>query len=83
MFEFADDSVCLACNQNRLTFEPPSLYCTCCGQRIKRNQVNATGASRGFSASVFRFPHQQHWRQADETMQRLCSAALCSAQPTV
>jgi hypothetical protein len=43
MFEFADDSMCLACNQNRLTFEPPSLYCTCCGQRIKRNQVRVTG----------------------------------------
>ena len=39
MFEFADDSVCKACGVARLTFEPPSLYCTACGQRIKRNQV--------------------------------------------
>ena len=38
-FDFADDSVCKACLQARLTYEPPSLYCTCCGQRIKRNQV--------------------------------------------
>lgn len=41
MFEFANDSMCKACRQSRLTFEPPSLYCTCCGQRIKRNQVRA------------------------------------------
>ncbi len=42
MFEFADDSVCKACGVARLTFEPPSLYCTACGQRIKRNQVRCT-----------------------------------------
>ncbi len=47
-FEFPDDSVCKACSQNRLTFEPPSLYCTCCGQRIKRNQVR--GALPRFDA---------------------------------
>ncbi len=41
-FEFPDDSVCKACSRNRLTFEPPSLYCTCCGQRIRRNQVGGT-----------------------------------------
>ena len=41
MFEFADDSVCKACGVARLTFEPPSLYCTACGQRIKRNQVRS------------------------------------------
>ena len=40
MFDFADDSVCKACGVARLTFEPPSLYCTGCGQRIKRNQVS-------------------------------------------
>lgn len=52
MFEFADDSMCLACNQNRLTFEPPSLYCTCCGQRIKRNQVCINPCSGGI---LFKF----------------------------
>lgn len=34
-----DENQCQACGDKRLTFEPPSLYCTCCGQRIKRNQV--------------------------------------------
>ena len=34
-----DENMCKACGDKRLTFEPPSLYCTCCGQRIKRNQV--------------------------------------------
>ena len=47
MFEFADDSTCKACRQARLTFEPPSLYCTCCGQRIKRNQVGAQRRTTG------------------------------------
>ena len=35
-----DENMCKACGDKRLTFEPPSLYCTCCGQRIKRNQVH-------------------------------------------
>ncbi|KAK9824572.1 hypothetical protein WJX72_011411 [[Myrmecia] bisecta] len=39
MFEFEDDNACKACGETRLTFEPPSVYCTSCGQRIKRNQV--------------------------------------------
>lgn len=33
------ESNCKVCELNRLTFEPPSLYCFGCGQRIKRNQV--------------------------------------------
>lgn len=37
-----DENMCKACGDKRLTFEPPSLYCTCCGQRIKRNQVYYT-----------------------------------------
>ena len=49
MFEFADDSVCKACGVARLTFEPPSLYCTACGQRIKRNQVLVINASMSAS----------------------------------
>ncbi len=36
----SDENMCKACGDKRLTFEPPSLYCTCCGQRIKRNQVH-------------------------------------------
>ncbi|KAL0048475.1 hypothetical protein WJX82_004140 [Trebouxia sp. C0006] len=38
----SDENMCKACGDKRLTFEPPSLYCTCCGQRIKRNQVYYT-----------------------------------------
>lgn len=38
----SDENQCKACGDKRLTFEPPSLYCTCCGQRIKRNQVYYT-----------------------------------------
>ena len=33
------ESDCRICERARLTFEPPSLYCFGCGQRIKRNQV--------------------------------------------
>ncbi|GAB4815528.1 hypothetical protein N2152v2_002574 [Parachlorella kessleri] len=36
---FEDENSCKVCGLNRLTFEPPSLYCFSCGQRIKRNQV--------------------------------------------
>ena len=36
---FEDENSCKVCGLNRLTFEPPSLYCFCCGQRIKRNQT--------------------------------------------
>lgn len=32
-------SHCSGCLQQRLTWEPPSLYCIGCNQRIKRNQV--------------------------------------------
>lgn len=76
MFEFADDSMCLACNQNRLTFEPPSLYCTCCGQRIKRNQVRVTGASGDSvarTASHFRKTGDRPMRPQSGSGQR-CSA---------
>ena len=30
---------CAACHVCRYTFEPPSVFCTSCSQRIKRNQV--------------------------------------------
>lgn len=33
------ESLCKACNISRYTFEPPSIFCTSCQQRIKRNQV--------------------------------------------
>ena len=33
------ESLCKACNVSRYTFEPPSIFCTSCQQRIKRNQV--------------------------------------------
>ena len=36
---FDSKDLCAACGCSRLTFEPPSLYCSCCNQRIKRNQV--------------------------------------------
>ncbi|KAK2080334.1 hypothetical protein QBZ16_000187 [Prototheca wickerhamii] len=39
MPNFEDENSCKVCGLNRLTFEPPSLYCFTCGQRIKRNQV--------------------------------------------
>ena len=35
------ESLCRACNISRYTFEPPSIFCTSCQQRIKRNQVPA------------------------------------------
>lgn len=38
------ESNCKVCELNRLTFEPPSLYCFGCGQRIKRNQVRGVRA---------------------------------------
>eukprot|EP00884_Botryococcus_braunii_P009216 jgi/Botrbrau1/18296/Bobra.0179s0026.1 len=34
-----DINACSCCLQNRLTWEPPSLYCSGCNQRIKRNQT--------------------------------------------
>ncbi|BDA47644.1 probable histone acetyltransferase HAC1 [Coccomyxa sp. Obi] len=33
---------CAACHVCRYTFEPPSIFCTSCSQRIKRNQVYYT-----------------------------------------
>jgi E1A/CREB-binding protein len=36
------DDACRVCQQTKLTFEPPCLYCTQCGQRIKRGQVYHT-----------------------------------------
>ncbi len=33
------DDACRVCHQTKLTFEPPSLWCTHCGVRIKRGQV--------------------------------------------
>ena len=35
------ESNCSVCKRARMTFEPPSLYCYGCGQRIKRNQVGS------------------------------------------
>ena len=37
------ESLCKACNVSRYTFEPPSIFCTSCQQRIKRNQVRHLG----------------------------------------
>jgi len=31
--------ICTVCKQSKFTFEPPCLYCTQCGQRIKRGQT--------------------------------------------
>ncbi len=63
MFDFADDSVCKACGVARLTFEPPSLYCTACGQRIKRNQVRTQTSGLCFLLALpivtSLAPHQQ------------------------
>eukprot|EP00239_Pterosperma_sp_CCMP1384_P009689 CAMPEP_0197866002 /NCGR_PEP_ID=MMETSP1438-20131217/43976_1 /TAXON_ID=1461541 /ORGANISM="Pterosperma sp., Strain CCMP1384" /LENGTH=1499 /DNA_ID=CAMNT_0043484531 /DNA_START=201 /DNA_END=4700 /DNA_ORIENTATION=- len=33
------ENTCKSCGLERLLFEPPPLYCTTCGARIKRNQV--------------------------------------------
>jgi len=41
-----DDNACAACGQTRLTFEPPSVYCTSCAQRIKRSQARPTWLPR-------------------------------------
>jgi hypothetical protein len=30
---------CSVCNCVKMLFEPPLVYCTCCGQKIKRSQV--------------------------------------------
>lgn len=30
---------CKVCGLTKLTFEPPCIYCTQCGQRIKRGQI--------------------------------------------
>lgn len=34
-----EESCCKVCHRNKMTFEPPTLYCDSCGQRIKRNQT--------------------------------------------
>ena len=39
------ESLCKACNVSRYTFEPPSIFCTSCQQRIKRNQVRPSAAA--------------------------------------
>jgi hypothetical protein len=40
--------VCTVCRQSKFTFEPPCLYCTQCGQRIKRGQTfHSTPPVRG------------------------------------
>jgi hypothetical protein len=31
--------ICTVCKQSKFTFEPPCLYCTQCGQRIRRGQT--------------------------------------------
>lgn len=36
------ENSCQLCAVERLTFEPPPLYCTCCGARIKRNAMYYT-----------------------------------------
>ena len=40
------ESLCRACNISRYTFEPPSIFCTSCQQRIKRNQVRCAFPER-------------------------------------
>ena len=48
-FGVGEESNCRVCTLNRLTFEPPSLYCFGCAQRVKRNQVGevaCAGSSR-------------------------------------
>lgn len=40
------ESNCSVCKRARMTFEPPSLYCYGCGQRIKRNQVGLASGKR-------------------------------------
>lgn len=39
------DNSCHLCAVERLTFEPPPIYCTACGARIKRNSVYYTLAA--------------------------------------
>ena len=34
-----NEQACSACGVIKLAFEPPAIYCSCCNQRIKRNQV--------------------------------------------
>jgi len=35
----ASPDMCPACGESKRVFEPPTLFCFCCQQRIKRNQV--------------------------------------------
>ncbi|XP_024524723.1 histone acetyltransferase HAC1 [Selaginella moellendorffii] len=39
------ENACRICAVERLTFEPPPLYCTTCGVRLKRNSVYYTAGS--------------------------------------
>lgn len=34
-----NDAACSACGVIKLAFEPPAIFCSCCSQKIKRNQV--------------------------------------------
>ena len=34
----SDDNVCQLCGMSELSFEPETMYCSCCGSRIKRNK---------------------------------------------
>lgn len=43
---------CAACHVCRYTFEPPSIFCTSCSQRIKRNQVRCSTQLHSVSQSV-------------------------------
>jgi E1A/CREB-binding protein len=36
---FNPADACAVCNCTKLLFEPPLVYCTSCGQKIKRSQV--------------------------------------------
>lgn len=39
------DNACRLCAVEKLTFEPPPIYCTACGARIKRNALYYTVGS--------------------------------------
>ena len=64
-----DDNICNACNQATLKFEPPSLYCTGCGQRIKRNQTYYTTPATFDSGLKGYWCHQCYTEIRTETFQ--------------
>lgn len=65
------ESNCSVCKRARMTFEPPSLYCYGCGQRIKRNQVGCCVCTRKQPQLWFCSPQEA-------PMCRPCHAKRCS-----